>query len=114
MMAMKPGVSLRARWWFIAGVAMVVLSTPAIYGCGPWFDQAVFVPGETPQTSQFGVCFRKLGNRAAHDAAILFDCGLSLFERNEAEYGAAARRDGCLEPKHGADTASVCRGASRF
>ncbi len=49
MMAMKPGVSLRARWWFIAGVAMVVLSTPAIYGCGPWFDQAVFVPGETPQ-----------------------------------------------------------------
>jgi hypothetical protein len=61
MMAMKPGVSRRARWWFIAGVAMVVLSAPAIYGCGPWFDEAVFIPGGTPQTSQSEFASGKLG-----------------------------------------------------
>jgi len=61
MMAMKPGVSLRARRWFIAGVAMVVLCTPAIYGCGPWFDEAVFVPGGTPQTPQSEFASGKLG-----------------------------------------------------
>ena len=61
MMAMNPGVSRRARWWFIAGVAMVVLSAPAIYGCGPWFDEAVFIPGGAPQTSQSEFASGKLG-----------------------------------------------------
>ena len=61
MIAMKPAVSRRAPWWFLAGAAMVLLSSPAIYGCGPWFDEAVFIPGGMPQTLQPEFASGKLG-----------------------------------------------------
>lgn len=59
-MAMKLEVT-RVRWWFIAGVTAVVLAAPAIYACGPWFDEAIFVPGGVPQTSQAEFASGKLG-----------------------------------------------------
>ncbi|MGB9197135.1 MAG: hypothetical protein WCB53_09450 [Terriglobales bacterium] len=60
-MAMKLDVTRWVRWWFIAGVAAVVLAAPAIYACGPWFDEAIFVPAGAPQTSQPEFASGKLG-----------------------------------------------------
>jgi hypothetical protein len=60
-MAMKPGFSLGKRGAFIAAVALVVLAGPGIYGCGPWFDEAIFSPGGAPQTSHPDFASGKLG-----------------------------------------------------
>ena len=36
----------------VAVVALVLVIPNAIYGCGPWFDEAVFTSSSEPQTSQ--------------------------------------------------------------
>lgn len=51
--------SLRCSLSIVAVV--VVLVAPAIYGCGPWFDEAIFVAGGSPQTSQVEFAAGKLG-----------------------------------------------------
>ena len=60
-MAMKLGVSRRMRGWLVVGVGLLVLRAPSIYGCGPWFDEAIFVPVAAPQTSQAEFASGKLG-----------------------------------------------------
>ena len=60
-MAMKLTLSLGKRSTFTIGVLLVVLAGPATYGCGPWFDEAVFIPGGAPQTSQSDFASGKLG-----------------------------------------------------
>lgn len=53
-----------SRWMrhllLTAGV-IVVLAAPSIYGCGPWFDEAVFIPGGVPQMPQSEFAAGKLG-----------------------------------------------------
>lgn len=60
-MAIRMERSRRMRWRFIAGVAVMVLAAPAIHGCGPWFDEAIFIPSAAPQTSQAEFASGKLG-----------------------------------------------------
>ena len=60
-MAMKLGFSRRMRGWLVVGVGLLVLRAPSIYGCGPWFDEAIFVPVAAPQTSQAEFASGKLG-----------------------------------------------------
>lgn len=53
-----------SRWmrhWILTVGVIVVLAAPSIYGCGPWFDEAVFIPGGVPQMSQPEFAAGKLG-----------------------------------------------------
>ena len=50
------------RWFVIVSAAAFVLVNPAaIYSCGPYLEQAVFVPGNEPQVSQEDFVAGKLG-----------------------------------------------------
>jgi hypothetical protein len=60
-MAMKLEHSRWVRHWMFIAAVVVVLAAPAIYGCGPWFDEAIFIPGGAPQTSQAEFAAGKLG-----------------------------------------------------
>jgi len=60
-MAMKLEHSRWMRHWLLTIGLIVVLAAPSIYGCGPWFDEAVFIPGGVPQTSQPEFAAGKLG-----------------------------------------------------
>jgi hypothetical protein len=60
-MAMKLEHSRSVRHWLLTAGVIVVLAAPSIYGCGPWFDEAVFIPGGVPQTSQPEFAAGKLG-----------------------------------------------------
>lgn len=59
-MAMKREKSWRLRRTLVT-ILVVLLGAPAIYGCGPWFDEAIFIPGGVPQTSQPEFAAGKLG-----------------------------------------------------
>jgi len=51
-----------ARWWLVAGAVALVLVTPrAVYSCGPFFDEAIFIPSGAPQVSQEDFAAGKLG-----------------------------------------------------
>lgn len=53
-----------SRWmrhWLLTAGVIAVLAAPAIYGCGPWFDEAIFIPGGVPQTSQPEFAAGRLG-----------------------------------------------------
>jgi len=58
---MKLEHSRWTRHWLLIAVVVVVLATPTIYGCGPWFEEAIFIPGRAPQTSQVEFAAGKLG-----------------------------------------------------
>jgi hypothetical protein len=60
-MAMKLEHSRWMRHWLLTAGVIVLLAAPSIYGCGPWFDEAVFIPGGVPQTSQPEFAAGKLG-----------------------------------------------------
>lgn len=60
-MAMKLEHSRWMRHWLLTAGVIVVLAAPSIYGCGPWFDEAVFIPGGVPQVSQSEFAAGKLG-----------------------------------------------------
>jgi hypothetical protein len=60
-MAMKLEYSWCLRHWLLIAAVVVVLAAPAIYGCGPWFDEAIFIPQGAPQTSQAEFAAGKLG-----------------------------------------------------
>src|SRR5215475_4982113 len=60
-MAMKPEHSRWMRHSLFTAALVVLLASPAIFGCGPWFDEAVFIPGGAPQTSQPEFAAGKLG-----------------------------------------------------
>jgi len=50
------------RWWLAAvAVALVLVIPNAIYGCGPWFDEAIFTSSSEPQTSEEEFAAGKLG-----------------------------------------------------
>jgi len=52
----------RVRWWLVAGAVVLVLVTPrAVYSCGPFFDEAIFIPSGSPQVSQEEFAAGKLG-----------------------------------------------------
>lgn len=60
-MAMKLEHSRWLRHCLLIAGVLIVLAAPAIYGCGPWFDEAIFIPGGAPQTSQAEFAAGKLG-----------------------------------------------------
>ena len=60
-MAMTLEYSRRVRYGLLIAAVVVVLAAPAIYGCGPWFDEAIFIPDRAPQTSQAEFAAGKLG-----------------------------------------------------
>ena len=60
-MAMRLEFPRWVRRWLTVGLGAVVLAAPAIYGCGPFFDEAIFIPGGVPQTSQAEFASGKLG-----------------------------------------------------
>src|SRR5215472_8616805 len=60
-MAMRLGISQWMRHWLLTAAVVVVLAGPAIYGCGPWLDEAIFIPGGAPQTPQPEFAAGKLG-----------------------------------------------------
>jgi len=60
-MAMRLEMSRWMRHWLLTAAVVVVLAGPAIYGCGPWLDEAIFIPGGAPQTPQPEFAAGKLG-----------------------------------------------------
>lgn len=61
-MAMNRDLSRPVRCLVTACVVLVILAMPrAIYSCGPWFDEAIFVPGGVPQTSPSDFANGRLG-----------------------------------------------------
>src|SRR5215471_15787756 len=60
-MAIKREHSRWVRHRLLIAAVVVVLAVPVIYGCGPWFDEAIFIPGGAPQTSQAEFAAGKLG-----------------------------------------------------
>jgi hypothetical protein len=60
--APKSGPFGWARYLVVISTTALILAMPgAIYSCGPWFDEAIFVPGGMPQTSPPEFAAGKLG-----------------------------------------------------
>ena len=60
--APKLGPFRWARYFVIISAVALILAMPgAIYSCGPYFDEAIFVPGTVPQPAQPEFAAGKLG-----------------------------------------------------